>query len=306
MTFYDHDADLVALLAGYVGDGLDRDEAVVVVTTPAHRAALEQALAQRGLRVDELPARYVVLDAAETLRALCPGGVPDRDAFARSVGAAVDRLAGRPVRLFGEVVSLLWEAGDPGAALAVESLWEEAAHARDLLLLCAYPTAALSDGAGLDVLSRVCGHHRVLLAPPSYRSGVVVAGRPAGGGRTEAFVPVPESIGTVRRFVGWTLRAWCCDALAPDVELVASELATNAVEHGGGPYEVSVSRRDGVVRLAVADRGRGRPLVVSPSTHRESGRGIAIVQTLADRWGVDDAGGGKVVWAEFDASAPAA
>jgi hypothetical protein len=143
VAFYDHDADLIATLAGFVGDGLRLDETVLVVATPVHRAALTQVLAQRGLHVDALQAagRLAVLDAAELLQSLLVGGSPASAAFAAHVGRLLDRAAadGRPVRVFGEMVALLWARGDVVAALELEALWNELARERRFLLLCAYP-----------------------------------------------------------------------------------------------------------------------------------------------------------------------
>ena len=85
--------------------------------------------------------------------------------------------------------------------------------------------------------------------------------------------------------------------------LLTSELVTNAVLHGLTPVTVLVSD-DGVrVRVEVAD-GRPGPLSLpseGPAADRISGRGLGIVDHLADRWGCrpqqDPAG--KVVWFEL-------
>lgn len=301
VAFYDSDAELVTLLADHVATGLRLGESVVLVATPAHLAALEQVLAQRGLLVAALPPeQYLALDAAGTLAGLLVDGHPDRQRFRDVLLPLLDArtAAGRPVRAFGEMVALLWDRGESEAALELEALWNELGQDRSFLLLCAYGTSALA--GSLAAVAGVCRSHSQLLAPGSYRSGVVMLGRPAEHGRCETFVPLPEAIPVARRFVTCTLRAWCRDDLLPDVQLVVTELATNAVVHALSPFQVAVTHAGSTVRIAVADVGEAQPVPGTAAADAIGGRGLALVHSLASRWGVDAGGVGKVVWAEFD------
>jgi anti-sigma regulatory factor (Ser/Thr protein kinase) len=88
----------------------------------------------------------------------------------------------------------------------------------------------------------------------------------------------------------------------PDGVLVVSELVTNAVQHGSGPVHVRIV--DGAsVRIEVTDaRPVERLEARDPDPDDPRGRGLFLVEALADAWGVADApNGGKVVWAEFGA-----
>lgn len=83
------------------------------------------------------------------------------------------------------------------------------------------------------------------------------------------------------------------------VELMASELLTNAVLYAGGDIRLLVSVADGVIRVEVRDASGDRPVLRRPPADSTSGRGVAIIDALASRWGVDDVGsGGKAVWFE--------
>lgn len=311
VAFYDHDAELVACLTDFVVEGLQRDEGVVVVATRVHREAVAQALAQRGLHVGALEAagRYLAVDAAETLQAVMVQGVPAALSFRAAVGGMLDRVSavGRPIRVFGEMVALLWAQHEEAAAVQLEWLWNELAQDRRFLLLCAYPTATLAGDSGLTPLAEVCHAHSTLLAPDSYRSQVVVLGSADGtGGRTETFVPVPESIRVARRFLACTLRAWQEEALLADAELMVSELATNAVRHARSPFRVSLVRSGGSLRIAVDDLGAGVPREIGQSADGVSGRGIALVAALSEHWGIDRGEVGKTVWAELPLGGSAA
>ncbi|MFI1564523.1 ATP-binding protein [Streptomyces sp. NPDC020490] len=112
------------------------------------------------------------------------------------------------------------------------------------------------------------------------------------------------------------LRAW---DVSPDVieraEQIVAELAANAALHGsvrGRDFRLALTldTETGILRIAVTD-ARGDQLP-SPCTDSgdalvgESGRGLLLVATLADRWGTDPyPPAGKTVWAECDAKAPA-
>ena len=89
-----------------------------------------------------------------------------------------------------------------------------------------------------------------------------------------------------------------------EVGLLVSELVTNAVTHAESMAQVHVQADEGRLRIEVADRSPTRPLVRPVDHSASSGRGLQIVATLADRWGVlegDGEGGeGKAVWFELD------
>jgi anti-sigma regulatory factor (Ser/Thr protein kinase) len=111
-----------------------------------------------------------------------------------------------------------------------------------------------------------------------------------------------ESAGLARRtVVGLPLPQATRDVLA----LLASELVSNCVRHAGasGSDTVSlrVSDRAGRIRLAVTDGGAGfaRPAISRGDSLAPGGRGLLIVDELADDWGVDDRSNGCTVWCEL-------
>jgi anti-sigma regulatory factor (Ser/Thr protein kinase) len=85
------------------------------------------------------------------------------------------------------------------------------------------------------------------------------------------------------------------------LKLVVSELVTNAVVYGpGGEVAVKVVVAVGSVRVEVTDEGTGGVAPRTPTRDDSHGRGLILVDTLADRWGRDDAPS-TVVWVEIDA-----
>jgi anti-sigma regulatory factor (Ser/Thr protein kinase) len=89
--------------------------------------------------------------------------------------------------------------------------------------------------------------------------------------------------------------------LTEDVELVVSELATNAMVHAQTPFRVSLDAFERMLRLEVEDGSQVGPVRVVAQVLDTGGRGIAIVSSLSRDWGVNARRhGGKSVWAEFD------
>jgi anti-sigma regulatory factor (Ser/Thr protein kinase) len=69
-----------------------------------------------------------------------------------------------------------------------------------------------------------------------------------------------------------------------DAELVVSELVTNAVQSGAATVRVLLELHHGELELDVADDGPGWPTLIRPDTHQSHGRGLVLVDALADRW----------------------
>lgn len=83
------------------------------------------------------------------------------------------------------------------------------------------------------------------------------------------------------------------DALA-----VVDELTSNALRHSRAPYRISLCRRDGRLRVEVAD-GSTEPAAPRTPGH-DGGRGLLLVDAYALGWGQDPHPDGKIVWAELD------
>jgi anti-sigma regulatory factor (Ser/Thr protein kinase) len=95
------------------------------------------------------------------------------------------------------------------------------------------------------------------------------------------------------------------DELSADISLLAGELVTNAIKHGsreGDEIRLRVERRAGCVRIAVDDAARGSsvPQVLSQDVQRAGGRGLGMIDRIADRWGEQIVGGRNEVWFEIE------
>ena len=110
--------------------------------------------------------------------------------------------------------------------------------------------------------------------------------------------PLAASVPAARRFVECALGRWGTTEILEDVQLLASELVTNAVLHARTTLELVLTQVQDVVRLEVRDRRAGEPV-----TPVERGRGLQLVEGLAQRWGIVDDDCGRVVWLEIPSAA---
>ncbi|MFI1013398.1 ATP-binding protein [Streptomyces sp. NPDC020965] len=100
------------------------------------------------------------------------------------------------------------------------------------------------------------------------------------------------------------LRGWGLDGLGDSVELLLSELVTNGFRHGRGPVVVSILRADDAIRIEVVSGGGAQvPCVREAGVSEESGRGLWLVDAVADAWGVT--ADGSCTWCLLAVSRPA-
>ena len=215
--------------------------------------------------------RYVQLDAKTVLDQFMVDGHPDRDRFQAVIGPYLD-AAPSAVFAYGEMVAALWEQGNVMAALELKMLWNELAKGRAFTLYCAYRAASFANCDDLDAASVVCSTHSSVIPPKSYTWTELPAFVPAE--EAQMFLPVPDAIIGVRRFVAGTLAFGYPHKLVADALLVASELATNAVRHGGGPFRTVIIPGEGHVRLEFHDTSRPRRGCASRSGAKWTGGGL--------------------------------
>ncbi|MEU6352908.1 ATP-binding protein [Streptomyces sp. NPDC047072] len=94
------------------------------------------------------------------------------------------------------------------------------------------------------------------------------------------------------------------DQALENVELLASEVIANAVLHSDAPCDVAVKLADDRLRVEVTDVDACLPSVVQSGPDDESGRGLLLVNALADAWGTRPEATGKTTWFEIAPEPP--
>lgn len=138
-------------------------------------------------------------------------------------------------------------------------------------------------------------------------------GGPRDGGCAAAAGEEPEGLGLGmgngavavregRRYVEREVAARGATSIVDDAALAAAELLANAMQHGAPPVTITVTGGADCIRISVRDGNPRPPVRPATSTTNMTGRGLALVEAVSARWGVDrdTTTGGKVVWAELE------
>ena len=135
-------------------------------------------------------------------------------------------------------------------------------------------------------------------AADAVRSSLVVSGEVVQVRRW--FPATAEAVAQARSWVCEVAAATGHAPLAPTVELLVSELATNAVRYADGDHFMVEFDANSHVIVAVCDASPTVPQTRNPSSGEIRGRGLAIVDSLSDRWGAELHRDGKCLWFQLD------
>ncbi|HSP37476.1 MAG TPA: GAF domain-containing protein [Frankiaceae bacterium] len=109
----------------------------------------------------------------------------------------------------------------------------------------------------------------------------------------------PNAVPQARQFVVQRLMRGDLSRFVDDAELAVAELVTNALLHAAPPVSLRILCGGDLVRVEVADGSRSAPVRGRADVASMTGRGLALIEALSLRWGVEPAEDGKVVWAEI-------
>lgn len=163
VLFYRDDGELAARAGEPLLATLTRGGTAIVIATPAHRELVGRWLTAAGadLAAATAAGRYLTRDARETLTSLMIGRWPSPAGFWQALNPLIQRAAATapPVCVFGEMVALLWESAQLGAALELEALWAELAAHYPFGLVCGYSAGTIAGRDRGDALTELCEVH---------------------------------------------------------------------------------------------------------------------------------------------------
>ena len=169
VCFYEDSPSLARTVARFIGEGLAASQAAVIVATTSHAAFIRDELTAMGVDAEERIERgeLLMFDADEVLNRFMVGKRPDAARFEDAINPVLAKAAGsrkRLVRIYGEMVDLLWSRGCEDAALSLEILWDKLIAGRKCSLLCGY-SSGVGQGEGFN---SICDRHSHVL--PSHNA----------------------------------------------------------------------------------------------------------------------------------------
>lgn len=150
VQFFRDEDRLITAVGRYLCEGLAAGHTCVVVATAAHHARFDAQMFEAGLNPGALTAeyRYIPLNAEQMLTTFFSerGGL-DHDRFHHQFGLLMSQAAarGQPIRIFGEMVTLLAERGRPEVGIELEELWNELSRQHLFSLFCAYHASEFTE-----------------------------------------------------------------------------------------------------------------------------------------------------------------
>ncbi len=220
-------------------------------------------------------------------------GTLDQNTAARGVVALRDCLADAPTALLIDIGHLRIAASS--ALRPLLHLFDEVKDwPRTHIGVCgARPSsAALFEGGGTAAYPDVeTGIRAAVTVPVDPRESIRLA-------------PDADAPAVARDFVIRTCDGWGLNRIAKLTTLIASELVTNAVIHARTPSVMTLRRTESALDVSVQDndpRPMYRPAPGATGAHNgDHGRGLLILEAMADSWGTLPTATGKVVWATVD------
>ncbi len=169
VQFYGSDDQLLTRnVARYLAEGLRRGDGLLTIAAPDHSGSVARQLrGEQGYSKAVLEGRLVFLDAQATLNRFLVNGQPDQGLFEEVIGEALKGVQSRAghtgVRAYGEMVGILWKAGDKAAAARLEELWNNFLRSRSISLFCGYPIDVFSEEFQVDTMDPLlCAHTHML------------------------------------------------------------------------------------------------------------------------------------------------
>ena len=164
---------MLSSLEAYASAGFINGDAVVVIATKEHLAGLEQLL-NKNLNVKKIiqEKRYLALDADVILEQILVGDNIDKSRFENAIKNIlmdVKHESGSTIRVYGELVAILWGQGNRKATVELEKLWHEFCNSGVICLFCAYPKRGFRQDA-IESIQDICACHSTLVEENVFKS----------------------------------------------------------------------------------------------------------------------------------------
>jgi hypothetical protein len=177
LQIYENDEVFLELLEGFVVDGFNAGDCVIIIASTEHLQALNNRLRKHGFDLFflTLSDQYIPLNSRETLDQFMINGWPDEILFNHLVKGLLSRghKGNRHVRAFGEMVAELWAQGQSGATVHLEHLWNRLCATDTFSLFCAYPKSGFTQDASTSLRDICCSHTKLITGNGASKSDIL-------------------------------------------------------------------------------------------------------------------------------------
>jgi len=180
LQLYENDVIFIDTLIGFVESTIRANQIAIVIATNSHLTALEAQLENHGHTIEKLIADHIFIpvSAEDTLDEVFVDDSVDENRFMQVLSNFLDHAKHnqKKVRVFGEMVALLWAQGNKDAALQLEHVANRISKQEAFIRYCAYPkelfTADGSDKSVCDCHSKIISGSEQQLDKVTYRDSL--------------------------------------------------------------------------------------------------------------------------------------
>ena len=171
LQVYESDDVLIDSLEAYVCAGIVKGDGVVIVATEAHLISLNERL-ERVFNVKKLMAdkQFIPLNADIILEMILVHDTIDEQKFMLLINdilSMVRQNKENRIRVYGELVAILWRQGNRNAVLTLEKLWDKLCKTGAISLFCAYPKDGFSQDE-INSIQEICHCHNCVIENDVY------------------------------------------------------------------------------------------------------------------------------------------
>lgn len=163
VQFYHSDQFLAETVTNFIAPALMSGEGAILVATEGHLYQFEKALQDLQINTSlmRLSGQLLLLDADLALKSFMVNDVPDPQKFHTFIGGAMTEMTSKfpGLKAYGEMVNILWNAGNIYGTVVLEKLWGELIAKKKFSLLCAYSIESMCEDKQGIAFSEVCQCH---------------------------------------------------------------------------------------------------------------------------------------------------
>jgi hypothetical protein len=162
LQFYESDEEFIDTLETFASSGFENGDGVIVIATEQHLEALSSKLA-KNFNISELvnEKHYIPVDAEKLLGSIMNDDYIDEANFHSVISGLIESVKKRDesnIRVFGELVALLWGQGNRKATVEMEKLWHKICSSGVVCLFCAYPKTGFRQDSSQSIKD-ICSFH---------------------------------------------------------------------------------------------------------------------------------------------------
>src|SRR5215212_4992887 len=176
VQIYENDESIITSLSKFITTGFEANESVIIVATKEHQVTLDKLLVSKGYDLPGLKKKdqYITFNAHELLSKFMVEDWPDEHLFFKTVTEIVRKVKNHnKVRVYGEMVAILWAQGHSGATVRLEYLWTKLCQQEEFMLFCAYPKIGFTQDITTSI-NHICStHNKVISGEAGVDAGVL-------------------------------------------------------------------------------------------------------------------------------------